>query len=133
MDFISASLIGGMLYDFFKMGVTDYATCVNVALKDTLLTDEEKALITQDFAHSTEEDRSSKENLEHFFESRAPHTKKIVNNHTTTTNTQYQITQGNNGSVEIGDTQVAATTYVKKQTIYQTAQNVAKNSSPKKS
>ena len=102
MDFITGAIVGGVLYDTLKMGVTDYAVCVNVALKDMLLTDEEKALITQDFALSTEEDRSSKENLENFFENRAPNTKKIVN-----TNTQNNITHHGTGDIVSRDKNVS--------------------------
>jgi len=98
MDFITASIVGGMLYDILKLGVTESAACVNVALKDMLLTDEEKALIAQDFALSTEEDRSSKANLESFFESRAPNTKKILN-----TYTQNNINHNGTGDIVLGD------------------------------
>ncbi len=95
MDY-SGIIIGGLVYDIFKMGVTEYTTCINVALKDLVLSDEEKALITQDFSLSTEEDRSSKENLENFFENNAQNTKKIVNKYT-----QYNVSQNGNNNVGI--------------------------------
>ena len=92
MDLITGTIVSGLIYDVFKMGVTEYVTCVNVALKDLLLTDEEKKLIAQDFSISTQEDRSSKENLENFFQNKAPNTKEIIN--------RYNITQ--NGNENIG-------------------------------
>jgi Het-E N-terminal domain len=122
MDFITASIVGGMLYDILKMGVMDCATCVNVALKDMLLTEEEKALITQDFAQSTEEDRSSKANLENFFETKAPNTKAVLNKN------KIQINLTHHG---IGDNKNYNTTgnHIENQTINNPAQTI----DPKKS
>ena len=122
MDFVTASLVGGLIYDIFKGGITEYATCVNVALKDLLLTDAEKALIIQDFSTATEEDKSSKENLENFFENRAQNTRNIVNKY------KNQVNQIHYG---IGDNKTYATTgtHIENQVINNTLQSI----DPKKS
>jgi len=110
MDLITTTIVSGLIYDVFKMGVTEYATCVNVALKDLVLSDEEKNLIAQDFSTSSEEDRSSKESLENFFENKAPNTKQIMKNKYT----QYNISQTGNGNVGVvhGDSKVSNDTYI---------------------
>ncbi len=102
MDLVSASIAGGLIYDIFKMGVTEYETCVKVALKDYVLTEEEHQLIAQDLEVTTENDFSSKENLEKFFETKAPNTQKIVNKY----QTQNNITHNGSGNITVGDKEV---------------------------
>lgn len=100
MDFITGSLVGGLIYDIFKLGISDYVVCVKVALKDLILTEDEKLLISQDLSLTAEEDRSSKENLENFFENKASNTKEIVNKY----KTQYNITHNGTGDIKVYNT-----------------------------
>jgi hypothetical protein len=78
MDLITSSIVGGLIYDIFKMGVMEYFTCVKVALKDYNLKDEDCILIVEDLNKTTEEDRASKENLENYFSNKAINTKKVI-------------------------------------------------------
>lgn len=100
MDFITGSLVGGLIYDIFKLGISDYVTCVNVALKDFILTEDEKLLISQDLSLTTEEDRCSKENLKNFFENKASNTKEIVNKY----KAQNNITHNGTGDIKVYNT-----------------------------
>jgi hypothetical protein len=78
MDFITASIAGGLIYDILKMGVSQYLTCVKVALKDYKLNEDECILIAEDLSKTTEEDRASKESLENYFLNKAVNTKEII-------------------------------------------------------
>lgn len=78
MDLISGTIVGGLVYDVFKLGVQDYLTCVKVALKDYLLKEEDYILIADDFSKASEEDKLTKETMESYFINKARNTKKIV-------------------------------------------------------
>jgi len=82
MDFISGAIIGGLIYDYYTLGLSTSSDIVKVALKDYVLTDNEQLLITQDLEKATNEDKSSKENLEKYFETKAENTNNIVKKYT---------------------------------------------------
>ena len=109
MDFISSSIIGGLIYDVVSLGATNYLSCVKVALKNYILSDEEQLLIAQDLSNATDKDKSTKENLENYFETKAENTNKIVNKYIQT----HSGTGDNNQNNGNG-------TFIKEQTIYNT-------------
>lgn len=78
MDFISGAIVGGLIYDIFKMGVEDYLVCVKIALKDYKLEETEYVLISDDLNKTSEDDMKSKENLEKYFSNKAENTKNII-------------------------------------------------------
>lgn len=103
MDIISSSIISGLIYDTFKLGVTNYLTCVKVALKETILTENEKELISNDLNNTTEKDWIDKESLENFFKNSAKNTKEIITKNNKIvhngTGDMYVNSQGDNSNI----------------------------------
>lgn len=78
MDYISSAILSGLIYNAFQVGGSFYIDCAKEALKSTILTQEEQTIIALELKSSTEEERSSKENLEKFFNTKAEETSKIL-------------------------------------------------------
>lgn len=96
---ISAVIMSGLAYDAFKYGTINYLDYIKEVFKDSILSDEEKTIIALELKDSKEEDRSSKENLENFFKTKAPNTQGIINKY----QTQNNITNNGSGDVVLGD------------------------------
>ncbi|WP_164091551.1 NB-ARC domain-containing protein, partial [Poseidonibacter lekithochrous] len=80
-EILTLSIVGGAIYDTLKFGLSTSLDIVKVALKDTLLSDEEKRLISLDLDNASEKNKFSKEKLVNYFENEAVEAKTIMTNY----------------------------------------------------
>lgn len=107
--FIGGAIVGGLIYDALKLGVSGWENLVRVALKDYFLSDQEIAILTNGLENASLSNSASKEEIESALrgDSEAKRVvEKITNNSGNINTGTFTGMQGGSGNTYINGDQI---------------------------